>query len=88
MDVAITSNEAISVENLVVHTEVTAAVADEGVELFEGAFVEEEVDALAGSHLAVAALAFETIGASAEFGIGAAAFEFGDRIIVSHHEPV
>ena len=88
MDIAVTRNEAIAVEDLIVHLEVTAAVTDEGVEFFEGAFVEEEVDALAGGEFAVTALAFEAIGATAEFGIGAAAFEFGDRILVSHHEPV
>ena len=88
MDVAVTRNEAIAIEDLIVHLEVAAAVTDEGVEFFKGAFVEEEVDALAGGEFAVAALAFEAVWTATEFGIGAAAFEFGDRILVSHHEPV
>jgi hypothetical protein len=46
------------------HAEVGAAVGDEFVGFFEGAFVEQKVDALAGRHLAFFVLAFAALRAS------------------------
>jgi hypothetical protein len=45
---------------------------DEAVNLDEGAFVEEHLDALAGGELALVVLGLESGGAAAEFGLGAA----------------
>ncbi len=55
------------------HAEVGAAVRDHLVGLFEGAFVEKELDALAGEHLALLVLVRVALLASAGFGEGVAA---------------
>ena len=55
-----------------------AAVGDELVGLFEGAFVEQQLDALAGGELAVLVLALAAFGATALLGQGVAAFQFSD----------
>jgi hypothetical protein len=50
---------------LLIHAEVAAAMRDELVELFEGAFVEEQFDALAGGKLALVVLAVLAVLAAA-----------------------
>jgi hypothetical protein len=47
VDVAVAGDEAVAGDDLLIHAEVAAAMGDELVELFEGAFVEEQFDALA-----------------------------------------
>ena len=69
---------------LLVHAEVGAAVGDEFVGLFEGAFVEQELDALAGEHLALLVLVGVALLASAGFGEGVAALEFGEFLLEVH----
>jgi hypothetical protein len=65
---------------LLVHAEIAAAVLDEFVDFFEGAFVEEEFDAFAGREFAFAVLAFAAFGASALFSGGVAAAEFFEAV--------
>ena len=55
-DAAVAGDEAVAEDFLLVHAEVGAAVGDQLVGLFEGAFVEQELDALAGRHLALLVL--------------------------------
>ena len=62
---------------LLVHAEVGAAVGDELVGLFEGAFVEQELDALARRQLALLVLARAALFAAAGFGQRVAALQFG-----------
>ena len=52
------------------HAEIVGVVADEFVELLEGAFVEQQVDAFAGAELAFLVLALAALGAAAGFGFG------------------
>ena len=59
------------------HAEVGGSVGYEFVGLFEGALVEEEVDALAGGELAGFGLAGAALGASAFFGDGVAGGQLG-----------
>lgn len=63
-------------------------MADERIELFKGAFVEEEFDAFACGELTVAMLAIDTVGTAAEPGIGATSFEFCCRMNIRHYAPV
>ena len=53
---------------LLVHAEIAAAMRDELVDLLEGAFVEQQVDALAGGEFAFLVLAVAALGAAALFG--------------------
>ena len=77
VDAAVAGDEAVAGDALVVHAEVGSAVGYEFVGLFEGAFVEEEVDALAGGELAGFGFAGAALGASAFFGDGVAGGELG-----------
>ena len=72
LDAAVAGDEAVAGDSLVGHAEVGGSVGYEFVGLFEGAFVEEEVDALAGGELAGFGLAGAALGASALFGDGVA----------------
>src|SRR4029077_9882195 len=49
VDAAIASNEAVTERTLFFHAEILAVVADEFVELFERAFVEQQFDSLPGA---------------------------------------
>ena len=66
------------------HTEVIAAVRDQLVGLFEGAFVEQEFDALPRRHLAFLVLALTPFFASACFGQLVALFQFRDFFFEIH----
>ena len=71
---------------LLLHAEVAAAVGDEGVDLDEGAGVEQQLDALAGGELAVLVLALDALRA-APGGRGREAFlEIGQQL-VAHESP-
>ena len=63
-----------------------AAVGDQLVGLFEGAFVEQEFDALAGRHLAFFVLALAALRAAAFFGQLVALFQFGNFFFEFHGE--
>ncbi len=75
VDVAVAGDEAVAGDDLLIHAEVAAAMGDELVELFEGAFVEEQFDALAGGELALLVLAVAAVVAAALLGRGMAAVE-------------
>ena len=59
-------DEAVARGTLILHPEIDAAVADEFVELFEGVFIEEKIDALARRQLAGFVLALAAFGAAAQ----------------------
>jgi hypothetical protein len=88
VDFAIAGDEAVAFVDLLGHAKVGSAVADEGIELSERAFVEEEEDALTRGEAAAAALFFETFGTTTGEGIGAAAGEFRGGRAIFHQEPV
>ena len=80
VDVAVAGDEAIAGDDLLIHAEVAAAMGDELVELFEGAFVEEQFDALAGGELALLVLAVAAVVAAALLGRGVAAVELVELV--------
>ena len=59
-------------------------MGDELVGLFEGAVVEQEVDALAGGHLSFFVLALAALRSAAVFGELVSFFEFGDFLFEIH----
>ncbi len=61
MDEAPAGDEAIAVHDLLVHAEIAAAVADELVELLEGALIKQKLDALARRHFAFGVLALAAL---------------------------
>src|SRR6185369_12393559 len=67
-DAAVTGDEAVAKDLLLVHAEVGAAMRDELVGLLEGAFVEQELDALARRHLTFFMLALAAFGTASGFG--------------------
>jgi hypothetical protein len=62
----VAGNDPIARNELAGHAEIEAAVRDELVDLFEGAGIEQEVDALARRQLAGFALATKTFFSAAE----------------------
>ena len=72
VDVSVAGDEAVARGALRFHAEVVRLVADELVEFLEGAFIEQQVDALAGAELAFLVLAGVALRASAGFGFGVA----------------
>ena len=79
VDQAVAGDEAVAVDHLFVHAEVVAAMADQLVGFLEGAFVEQQVDALARGELAFGVLARAALLATARFGGGVAALQFFQR---------
>jgi len=67
-DAAVAGDEAVAVIFLFGHAKIGGAVGDQFVGFFEGAVVEQEVDALAGGELAFFVLAFAAGGSAAFFG--------------------
>ncbi len=68
VDAAVAGDEAIAGDDLLLHAEIAAAMGDQLVELFEGAVVEQQFDALAGAEFAFLVLAGAALGAAALFG--------------------
>ena len=62
VDAAVAGDDAVARDLLLVHAEVGAAVDDELVDLVEAARIEQELDALAGGHLALLVLALASPG--------------------------
>ena len=83
-DAAVAGDEAVAVEFLLGHAEIVGAVGDQLVGFFEGAFVEQELDALAGRHLAFFVLAFAALRAAAFFGQVVAFLEFCQFLFEIH----
>ena len=73
VDQAVAGDEAVAVDDLFLHAEIAAAMADQLVGFLERAFVEQQIDALARGELAFLVLAFAAFFAAAGFGIGVAA---------------
>ena len=69
-DAAVASDESVAGRALGFHAEIVGVVADEFVEFFEGAFIEQQVDAFAGAELALLVFALAAFGAAAGFGFG------------------
>ena len=61
-----TRHHAVAGDPFLVHAEVGAAVLDQGVDLLEGALVEELLDALARGQLALLVLTLDLVLAAAE----------------------
>ena len=83
-DAAVAGDEAVSVRLLLGHAEVVAVVRDQFVGLFEGAFVQQEFDALARRHFAFFVLALAALGSAAIFGELVALLEFGNFLFEIH----
>ena len=77
-------DDAVARDDLVGHPEVEAAVRDELVDLFEGARVEQQVDALARRQLAGRALPLEALFAASQLG---PPFELVERALRVHSDP-
>ena len=76
MDQAVAGDEAVAVDDLLVHAEVVAVVADQLVGFLEGAFVEQQVDAFARGEFAFGVLAGAALVSTARFGGRVAALQF------------
>ncbi len=76
VDQAIAGDEAVAVDDLFVHAEVVAMMADQLVGFFESAFVEQQVDAFACGELAFGVLARAALVSTARFGGRVAALQF------------
>src|SRR6202034_3571464 len=76
LDAAVTSDKAVAVELLLGHAEVVTSMRDELVGFFEGAIVEQELNALPRGHFAFLMLAFAPLLASTFLGKSIALFQF------------
>jgi len=75
-DAAIAGDETVALEFLLGHAEIVAAVRDQLVGFFEGAVIEQELDALARRHFAFFVLALAALLASPSFGELITPFQF------------
>ena len=80
VNAAISGDETVAVDHLFVHAEVARAMANQLVHLFEGAFIEQQVDPLARQKLALLMLPLDARLAAARVGIGVAAADFGKSV--------
>jgi len=80
VDEAVTGDESVAVDDLVLHTEVVRAVADQLAGFCESVFVEQQVDALAGGEFALLVLAGAAFLATSGIGRGVAAAEFFEAV--------
>ena len=67
MNKAVAGDEAVAVNDLFIHAEIAAAMAYEFVELFECAFVEQKIDALARAQFAFVVLLLPALVAATRF---------------------
>src|SRR5579863_2063592 len=81
-------DEAVAVDFLFSHAEIVRAVGDQLVGLFESALVEQELDALAGRHLAFFVLAFPALRTAAFLGQVIAPLQFGQFLFAVHREEI
>ena len=82
VDAAKAGDEAIAGRPLRFHAEIVRLVADEFVQLFESALIEQQVDAFARAQLALLVLALAAFGAAACFGLGVKLAEFFQTVVV------
>jgi hypothetical protein len=83
-DPAIPGNEAVAKVFLLAHAEIRAAVGDQLVGLFEGALVEQKLDALPRRHLAFFVLLLAALSSAASFGELVAFFQFFQFLFEVH----
>ena len=83
-DASVAGEEAVADKPLLFHAEVGAAVRDQFVGLFECAFVEQELDALAGGHLALLVFAGAALFSASGFGECVATLQFGQLLLKVH----
>ena len=76
VDQAIAGDEAVAVDDLFLHAEVVAVMADQLVGFLEGAFVEQQIDAFARGELAFGVLAGAALVSATRFGGRVAALQF------------
>ncbi len=75
VDHAVARDHAVAGDLVVLHAEVGAAVLDEHVPFFEGALVEQHLQALARAELALGVLRLDALGAAAQARTGALVFK-------------
>src|ERR1041385_8843397 len=80
LDEAVAGDESIAVNNLILHTEIAAAMAHQFVHFLESAFVEQQVDALARREFSFLVLPHPPRFAAAGFGVGMAPPQFLEPI--------
>ena len=80
VDRAVAADDSVARDLLALHAEVGAAVGDEGVDLHEGAGVEQQLDALAGGELARRVLLADAVLPAPAPGRGEPAAEVFDRL--------
>src|SRR6185312_1680275 len=71
---------AVAGNDVLVRAEIGVAVLHEHVELLEGVRIEQQLDALAGSELALGVLRLDALFAAAGAGTFTAFFEFGEDV--------
>ena len=81
-DAAVAGDEAVAGRTLRFHAEIVGVVADEFVELFERAFIEQQVDAFAGAELALLVFALAALGAAAGFGFAIELAKLIEAVVV------
>jgi hypothetical protein len=88
IDRAPACHHAIACGALCLHAEIGAAVGDEHVEFFEGAFIQQQVDAFARGQLALGVLRVDAALASAHAGRVATCFKLLQNIFHRRNPPV
>ena len=78
IDRARSGDHAVARDLLVLHAEIDAVMFDIGVEFFEAAFIEQDVEPFARGQLALGVLRVDPLLPAAHLGGIAAAFHFGD----------
>ena len=81
IDAAIAGDEAVTRRALRFHAEIMGLMANKLVELFERAFVEQQVDAFARAELALLVLAFAALCSAALFGFGVELAQLLDAVV-------
>jgi hypothetical protein len=73
MNVARAGDEPVAIYDLLGHSEIGGAMAHQLVHFLEGAFIQQQVDALARRELAFGVLTLHSLRSAARFGIGVTA---------------
>ena len=81
IDLAVAGDDGVARDALLVEAELVRAMSDQGVDLLEGALVEEDVDPLAGGELAALVLGLDALGSAALTGGFLEAFELREAVL-------
>jgi hypothetical protein len=76
VDLAVSGDEAITIDHLFVHAEIMAMMTNQLVGFFKSAFIEQQVDAFPGRELSFGVLARAALVATAGFGRRVTALQF------------